>query len=225
MGGFDWVMNVGRVVATTLKGTRKAVTANVEGIDDESATEQPLYGAIGLVCRPLAANADGAAEVLSARMEDGLRPFAGRDTRLNEMVNPKDGEVCLVGYGGGFISLKQNATNTGTDVMIYAPRPSSNKASAISIDTTVANNHVSIVHESGVSITLTKDREIVLANVAGDASITIGDNGIVLTGKVNVNGSMIVGNPLTAGKVMVTPPLPAPQVPVVSTIFYASATP
>ncbi len=193
MGGFDWVMNVGKLITTSLKGTRRAVVANVEGIDEETANDQPMYGAIGLVCRPLSEDANGAAEVLSARMEDGLRPFAGRDVRLNGKVNPKDGEVCLVGYGGGFISLKMNATADGTDVMIYAPRPAASKASCISMDTSAANSHVAIMHDSGVSITLTKEKKIVLANAAGDAYIEIGDDGIVLNGNVRVSGAMVVG--------------------------------
>ena len=207
MGSFDWVLNVGRLVATSLKGTKKAVLANVEGIDDESANDQPMYGAIGLVCRPMSANADGSAEVISARMEDGLRPIAGRDTRLNAKVNPKDGEVCLVGYGGGFVSLKQNATNDGTDVMIYAPRPGASKASCISMDTTVANTHVAIMHESGVSITLTKEKKIVLSNAAGNAYIEINDDGIVLNGNVKINGAMAMGSIVSAGPVALAGPL------------------
>ena len=220
MGSFDWVLNVGRLVATSLKGTKKAVLANVEGIDDESANDQPMYGAIGLVCRPMSANADGSAEVISARMEDGLRPIAGRDTRLNAKVNPKDGEVCLVGYGGGFVSLKQNATNTGTDIMIYAVGSNGTKASAISIVTTVDNSQLVLMHDSGVSITMNKEKKIVLANANGDSTIVLGDNGVEITGNVKINGAVLVGDLTAQVPVLVGSP---PGVP--SAALFASVAP
>jgi hypothetical protein len=192
MGGFDWVFTLGRVVATTLEGAKKALLANVEGIEGETANKQIVYSALGWFGRPLPPDANGAAEVICIRVEDGLIPIAMRDPRLSERTNAKNGEIGIAQYDGGFVSLKRNADGDGTDITLYAPKADGSKASVISIDTTDANSNVTIMHDSGVSVQLS-DRKIKLMNVAGNAYIEINDSGIVLNGNVRVMGSMIVG--------------------------------
>lgn len=193
MGGFDWTLGVGRVVSMALKGPKKVLVANLEGIDGETSMGQLVYGALGLVARALPATADGAVEPIYARTEDGMIPIAARDPRLNAKTNPKDGEVMLVQYHGGFVSLKPNSANDGTDVTIYAPKSDGSKASAISIDTTNANSNITLMHDSGVSVQLA-DGKILLMNRNGDAYIELNDDGVVINGNVSVNGSMVVGN-------------------------------
>jgi hypothetical protein len=192
MGGFDWVFSLARVVATSLKGTKRVLLANVEGIEGETANEQVAYGALGVITRPLPPDANGAAEAICIRVEDGLFPIAWRDPRLSAQTNGKPGEAILTGYYGGFVSLKPNATSDGCDFTAYAPKADGSAASVISIDTSDANSNVTIMHDSGVSVQLA-DGKILLTNRNGDAYVQIDDTGIVLNGNVRVTGSMSVG--------------------------------
>jgi hypothetical protein len=201
MGGFDWVFSLARVVATSLKGTKKVLVANVEGIEGETSNEQIAYGALGVITRPLPPDENGAAEAICVRTEDGLLPVGWRDPRLSAQTNGKLGEAILTGYYGGFVSLKPNATNDGCDFTAYAPKADGSKASAISIDTTTANSNVTIMHDSGVMIQLAGSK-VVIANRLGNAYIEINDTGIVINGNVQVNGSMVVGDIATALSVM-----------------------
>lgn len=208
MGGFDWTLGVGRVVSMALKGPKKVLVANLEGIDGETSMGQLVYGALGLVARALPATADGAVEPIYARTEDGMIPIAARDPRLNAKTNPKDGEVMLVQYHGGFVSLKPNAANDGTDVTIYAPKSDGSKASAISIDTTNANSNITLMHDSGVSVQLA-DGKILLMNRNGDAYIELNDDGVVINGNVKVNGAVVAGSPVAGSPVALAGPVTA----------------
>jgi hypothetical protein len=89
MGGFDWVFTLGRVVATALEGTKGALLANVEGIEGETSNRQLVYGPLGWFGRPLVPDANGAAEVICIRTEDGLLPIGMRDPRLSVRTNGK----------------------------------------------------------------------------------------------------------------------------------------
>jgi hypothetical protein len=206
MGGFDWTLGVGRITSMSLKGARKVLVATIEGIDGESSAGQIVYGALGLIARALPADANGAVEPIYARTEDGLVPIAARDPRLSARTNPKDGEVMLVQYDGGFVSLKRNADNDGTDVTIYAPKADGSKASAISIDTSDANSNVTIMHDTGVSVQLA-DGKILLMNRLGDAYIEVNDTGIVINGNVKINGAMVVGSPASGAPVALAGPI------------------
>lgn len=222
MGGFDWVFSLARVVATSLEGAKRVLLANVEGIEGETANKQIVYSALGWFGRPLPPDANGAADALCARVEDGLIPFAMRDPRLSVKTNAKDGELGIAHYDGGFVSLKRNATSDGTDVTIYAPKADGSKASVISIDTTTANSNVTIMHDSGVSVQLAGSK-ILLMNRLGNAYIEVNDTGIVINGNVNVNGSMVVGDSSlpSAQKVFVAaigPSGPVPSTSLMTTI-------
>ncbi len=231
MGRFDYLLAFGRVMASTLSGAKKALLVNISSIgegDDpdegETATGEVMYGQLGVVARPKPPDADGAMEVVSARTEDGQQPFGARDLRLNAQVNPAEGEVDVVGYGGAFISLKENEDpiggRQGANVVIYAPNGDRSKASAISIDTTTANSHLALMHESGASITITKDGNVVLASPNGQNTIVVSDSGVALSGAVSVSGAMVVGNQATAVPVLLAP---LPGVP--SAVFMASVDP
>lgn len=206
MGGFDWTLGVGRIVLTDLKGQKRIVVANIEGIDGETSSQQIMYGALGVVARPLDADANGAAEPVYARTEDGLLPIAYRDPRLNGVVNPKKGEITIPQYDGGFLSLKRNADGDGTDITLYAPKADGSAASVISIDTSDANSNITVMHESGASIQIA-DGKIMLSNADGDAYIQLDGSGITLNGNVKINGAMVVGTPALGSPVALALPI------------------
>jgi hypothetical protein len=204
MGGFDWVFSLARVVATSLEGAKRVLLANVEGIEGETANKQLVYSALGWFGRPLPPDANGAADALCARVEDGLIPFAMRDPRLSVKTNAKNGELGIAHYDGGFISLKRNAASDGTDVTIYAPKADGSKASVISIDTTDANSNITLMHDSGVSVQLA-DGKVVIYNEAGDAYIEVNSGGVTINGNVKVNGGMTLGTPAAGSLVLEEP--------------------
>lgn len=222
---FDYVVSRAQVVGTELRGVARAVLVQLAGAlaDDggEEATTEPLYGTLGVVVRPKPPTAAGAAEVVAMKREDGATPIAARDLRLNAEVNPSpDGEVCLVGYGGAFVSLKENADQDGGAVVIYAPGGNKARASVISIDTTAGNDHVALMHSSGVSITLTQEGKAIIASPNGQAYIEVSNAGLVLNGNVQITGSLVVGNPAAAQPVGLGAGAPA-----VSEILKAAPTP
>jgi hypothetical protein len=116
-----------RVVTSSLSPKTAATLYNVEGIGGldrssgtpvedtaegagESKTGVELFGALGLIARPLApTTVEGRSlhmEVVCLRTADGLVPIAARDVRLNQAFpNPKPGDVVLVGYGQNFVKL------------------------------------------------------------------------------------------------------------------------
>ncbi|WP_437759479.1 hypothetical protein [Sorangium sp. So ce1389] len=218
---FNLVATYAKMISSELRGAAKAVLVNLSGISDldgeEGSRGEVLYGALGVVARPKPAGADGFAEVVGLKTSDGIMPIAARDLRLNARVNPKEGEVLLVGYGGGFISLKDNADGDGTDIVFYATKSDGSKASAISLNTTTSNSHIALMHDSGVSVTLTKEGKAVIASPDGGTYIEVSDAGIVLNGQVQLTGSLVVGDPATALPVGL-----GASAPSISTILKAS---
>ncbi|HZL93542.1 MAG TPA: hypothetical protein VFB99_07860, partial [Vicinamibacterales bacterium] len=166
-----------------------------------TATRQPLYGQVGFYCRPDPADTTGYAEYLGLDTEDGKLPIAGRDLRLNSKVNPKDGEVGAVQYGGGFISLAHNADAAGTTTVIYAPKLSGGsveKAHAITLDTSTSNLSVSIVHANGMAVLLTQQDKLVLRNKDGTQLITLDTSELVISGVIKLFGGVVAGDTSTA---------------------------
>jgi len=210
----EFLLAIGKVAASSLSEEAKAILLNLsflEGLGSTPDTSElePMLGPPGFYCRPkppvtkdqaTGIDPEGHAEVVGVRMGDQVVPLGFRDLRLNAQLNPKVGEVGLIGYGGGFICIKDNDDGNGSSIALYAMRKKSDgspdKQSAVSIDTTAANAHVSIVHEAGQSFTMTKDGHIVMANAAGDASIILKDDGqILLNGTAIVlNGSVHMGS-------------------------------
>jgi hypothetical protein len=124
----DAVIQIGRVVGSSVSSKTAVVLYNVEGIgavDRADATSPTadqaegageaneaaeLFGTLGLVVRPLpptqTAGRTGHMEVASIRTADGLVPFAARDVRLHaSFPNPDPGDIALVGYGSNFVRL------------------------------------------------------------------------------------------------------------------------
>jgi hypothetical protein len=213
---FDDVLTFCRVAASSLGATAKTVLLNLRGLaagdnDDtgEQSTEEPVYGALGVVSRPRDPSSAGAAEAVSARRADGLPVIALRDLRLNKArghVAP--GTVSVVGYGGAFLSIDDAPNGGGSVLTLYAPYgfdPEPNVAHSIILDTTSGNEAILIVHGLGHAILLDKDGKVVIKNGAGDVFISVEPDGIVVNGAVKVVGgtmqiatSLVVGNPATA---------------------------
>lgn len=224
---FDLAIAIGRVAATKVSGTLKAILGNLAMFDEneddaeaETSADEPLYGTLGVYFRPeppvSADDADGnhpagAAEIIGVRLGNRVYTLGYRDLRLNAKLNPDEGEVGLVQYRGGFISLKTNDSDTGTNIMLYAVDNDSggtpDKAHAISMDSEPMNSHISLMHAEGQSITLTKDGNIVAANAAGDHYISVESDKIVLNGAaINIVGGAMVGatNPASGEFVMLS---------------------
>ncbi len=201
---FDLALTHARVIASQVKGTLKAVLVNLSGIGDklddtsgDGSTEEPLFGQLGVVARPKAPTSAGYTEVIAAKTGDGLQPIAARDLRLNKRVNPVEGEVDVVHYNGGFLSMKDSSSGTGTTAVLYAPRLSSDapvEAHALILDPGTEGGSVSLVHALGMALLMTPQRAVIIKNKDGDAYIEINDGGIVINGNTQVNGSMVVGN-------------------------------
>jgi hypothetical protein len=208
-----WLTDVafafGRVVATAVSGSQRAVLGTLRLFEssetDASAEEsaEPLYGTPGVYFRPRASVAASAAtgnnpagytEVIGFRLDDRVYPLSYRDLRLNAKVNPAEGELGLVQYLGGFVSMRTNATGDGTDVVIYTPRNNASgvatRAHAISLDTSSANESIAIVHANGHSITMNKTGSIVLMNKAGNALVEVKEDGSVL---INASATVFPG--------------------------------
>jgi len=198
----------------------------IDGIDDEDTIGEgdiaPVYGALGIVSRPLEPTGENRAEVVCIRTADGLIPIATKDLRLRMAGNgPGVGTVAMVGYSGGFYSLSpvDGELNKGTIHVLYCPyNPDGNgvyqKAHVITLDPSGGNESISIVHGDGMAITMSASKEIVIKNSDGSSTITIDDSGITMTGQINLAGSVVVGNPLTA-----VPLLAGAASPPCSTLF------
>ena len=208
--------------------TNAPVSFSLEGIGDASeldsfegeiptegdtgeSDEAEIYGVLGVVGRPLPPTTDSTvsehAEVICIRTADGLIPVATRDVRLRMFgAAPNEGAVALVGYGGGYHSIApvdNDDLTKGAIQTIYCPydfNSSGVAASAhvITLDPTAGNESISIVHAEGTAITMSANKEILLKNSTGTSYIMIDDDGITMTGQINLAGSVVIGNSATA---------------------------
>lgn len=202
---FDYAFARARVTATRILGTAKAVMTNLEGLLDDTSTDEPIFGVVGVVSRPKSnvnakdasgLNPQGETEVLCAKVQDGFQWLAARDLRLNKRVNPAVGEVCLVQYEGGFISLKTSSDGLGTQVVVLSPQLDAQgvitKSHALVMDPAAANSSVSLVHADGHGVLLTKNGDAILKNSDGDAYVQANDTGLTFNGNIQVVGAMVV---------------------------------
>lgn len=163
------------VVARTSITEARTIVANLLGIGDEESTSEPVYGALGVVHRPLPPDGTAHAEALSIRMGDSLIPIAWRDVRLDAVGSDfAVGETGFVGYGGGSFRSGLTATPSGdqfaTVHTIRAPYEFAGGVAAkehvIKIDPTPGSETITVTHGEGHSVTLGPDA-IVMQN--GDA--------------------------------------------------------
>ena len=106
----------------------------------------------------------------------------------------------------------------GTIQVLYSPydydsNGVAQKAHAIILDPSSGNESISVVHGDGMAITMC-DGNMVLKNNNGSATIVLDDNGITMTGQINLAGAVVIGNPSTAVALA-----PGPSSPPCSTLF------
>jgi hypothetical protein len=208
----------GRVVASTLGPIAKDVLVNVRLLEPdatspdvvaETSVEDIGYGQLGVVARPDPPDATGHTEVLVLKGGDGASPIGSRDLRLTRRTNPKEGEVMVVQYGGGFLSLAHNKDRKGTTIVLYAPTrkadDSVDKAHVITLDSAEGNRSITVQHAEGHGLYLTKNKEAILKSANGQHAITIGDGGLALTGILKLFGGVVAGNTQTAQPVALFP--------------------
>jgi len=209
------MVELGRILATSITSTARAILANIGSLGNDDtdeqgdvANDQPMFTAPGLYCRPLGRvkeedatglNPAGVCEVVFIRSADEAYPVGFRDDRLSRVPNPIPGEVGLAQYQGGFISLRPNADGDGTNFMLYGARKDSSgevvSASSISIETASATPQILMQHELGQTLVLNKDGGVVLANAANDAYVEVKPVGVTINGaEVVITGGVVMGN-------------------------------
>ena len=253
MSFLNHVVDFCKVLSSGLSGPSSAVHLSVSGVagfrlgddgqpvaEDESdaageqAHEQELFQSLGVIGRPLAPDSSGYAEAVALRTQDGLLPFAFRDLRLHQALNPggsgvtpREGQLLFAGYGGAFLSHAMTAGNVGSKrgniSTWYVPGDFNGsgvaqKAHAISIDPTPGNSSISLAHASGLFLVLTENAgggaPGILASVDGETfmrmspgELTLQATKILLKGNVYVGRQAEAGAPLLAGPT--SPPCPS----------------
>ena len=222
----------------TLKfNTDGTVTATDGDTDGEVDPSAEMYGALGLLGRPLEPETLGgkkfSAEAIAARSGDGLVPLGWRDLRFERYFPngiPK-GTIRMVGYGGGFASLDvtsgtagANRTNTHT---VYIPYqfdangvPA--KCHAIVVDPDPANG-ITMTHGDGFQVALTSDGIMCRTPDANTYTMLRAGEFTICAAKINLKGGVLVGMdpdpshflPLSTFFM----PLPGPAVPPTGILF------
>lgn len=239
----DFVAQFGRVVSSSLAsepdtGANTAVLFSVEGAGvvgavGETDQEAEVFGALGVVGRPLepetVAGRSAHAEVLCLRTADGLVPISARDLRLRMQGDgPAAGTLAFVGYGGGFHSLSPvgGDPTLGTIHVIYCPynfdsAGVAQKAHTIVLDPTSGNESVSIVHARGQSILLQDDGTARMQSVDGQSYVQVKDKEVAISAdQLVLNGTVVVGNPVTP---VPLPLLAGPASPPCPRLFLSSS--
>lgn len=214
----NWTIAYARAAASRVLGAAKAVLVNLESIVGDTSTDEPLYGALGVVARPkgpvshedaTGLNPEGECEVVCVKNEDGLQPIAARDLRISARTNPAEGEVMLAGYDGGFLSIKTASNGQGSQLVMLAPALDGSgvitTSHALVLDPGT-QNAVSLVHRSGHGLLLTSAGNAIVKNAAGDVYMQASGSALTLNGNTQVVGGMVV-----------SPGTPTPQPVMLST--------
>lgn len=209
---FDSAFAFCRALVSSLGEKSNQVLVSLRGLGDEAnyaetSAEEPVYGVIGFISRPMDPDDNGAAEFVAARGDDSLTPIAGRDLRIcKARGNVPKGTATMCTHTGAFVSIDNAPSGTGSVVTIYAPYEHTDgvpaKAHAITIDTTTNNEHVAVIHAAGHSILLTKDGALILKNAAGDVFVSIEDGGVTIAGPVQATTNMVIGSAVTAKQIV-----------------------
>ena len=214
----NWTIAHARAAASRVLGAAKAVLVNLESLVGDTSTDEPLFGALGVVARPkgpvshkdaTGLKPEGECEVICLKNEDGLQPVASRDLRINARTNPAEGEVMLAGYDGGFVSIKTASNGQGSQLVMLAP--ALNGSGAITTSHALVldpgtQNAVSLVHRSGHGLLLTSAGNAIVKNAAGDVYMQASGSALTLNGNTQVVGGMVV-----------SPGVPTPQPVMLST--------
>ncbi|MGB0973177.1 MAG: hypothetical protein ACPGVG_19815 [Mycobacterium sp.] len=192
----DLLLELGIIADTALTETNKAIRSWFDGIGPQPQ-ESDTWGPVGWFARPKDPVAEaeatplspaGACEAIAWNSPDAAQPMAFRDLRLSSQVSPDKGDVGMVGYGGGFITIEDNADGDGSTITLYALRKDSTGAAdaahVVTMDTTAAGSHIQITHESGATVQLHQDGGVYLSS-SGDTSqswlsLADGSDGLVV---------------------------------------------
>ncbi|MCP4674340.1 MAG: hypothetical protein GY854_02245 [Deltaproteobacteria bacterium] len=223
----DYVLRFATVEGSSMQqapdtGDNVAVLFNVAGVDgleDDGigeANDAEVYGALGVVARPLPPVDGKNAEVVCMCTADGLVPIAAKDMRLKMPgAAPHAGTVALVGYGGGFHSMDPvEGGEGGTIHVIYCPYDfdsdgNAQKAHSVVLDPTSGNENISLIHADGHAVFIQNDGSIQMQSPDGSSSVKIEDGKITLqSDQVVLNGTVFVGSPLTGVPLMPGPASP-----------------
>lgn len=124
---FDYIATFANIIATSVKGAKKTITmalqgpgTGLQGDTGETSPEEPSWGQVGILARPLPKDANGSAEAIALRLPDGLAPVAHRDNRLTNAVPALEpGQFALCHYAGGYVTVKGlDASNTQTLIQL-----------------------------------------------------------------------------------------------------------
>ena len=124
---FDYIATFANIISTSVKGAKKTITmalqgpgTGLQGDTGESSPEEPSWGQVGILARPLPKDSNGSAEAIALRLPDGLAPVAHRDNRLTNAVPALEpGQFAMVHYAGGFVTVKGlDASNTQTLIQL-----------------------------------------------------------------------------------------------------------
>lgn len=200
----NWTIAHARAAASRVLGTAKAVLVNLESLVGDSSTDEAFFGTLGVVARPkgpvaqkdaTGLNPKGECEVICVKNEDGLQPIAARDLRINARANPAEGEVMLVGYDGGFVSIKVASNGQGSQVVLLAPALDGSGAITTSHALVLdpgTQNAVSLVHRSGHGLLLTSGGNAIVKNADGSVYVQASASALTLNGNTQVVGGMVV---------------------------------
>lgn len=223
MSDVDRLVAFCKVVSTTVGEHSGSILLNLRGdsagdtdnASAEQSTDEPIYGALGVLSRARAADTLGHAEAIALRTDDGLPTVALRDLRITRARgNVAHGAVSLAGYGGGFVGIDDAPTGTGSIVTVYAPYQHDGegipaKAHVVTLDTTTGNEAVILAHAEGHSVILTAEGKVLIKNKAGDVFLSVEDDGTVFSGDVKLTNNLLAGNTALVQDVALAAPLVA----------------
>lgn len=208
MSEIDGVIAFCKVAASTLGKGAGSVLLNLRAFSDgdaddstaETSSEETSYAGVGLISNPRPADAAGHAEAVALRAEDGLPTIALRDLRITKARGPiAKGAVSLAGYGGAFLTIDDAASGTGSVVTLYVPFEHDGagvpaKAHVLTIDSTPGNEGIVLAHADGHALLLTPEGKVLLKNKAGDAFLSIEEEGLVFSGDLKVTNNLLAGS-------------------------------
>lgn len=209
----DLILEIGAIADTALTETNRAIRSYFDGIGPQPQASD-TWGPVGWVARPKDPVSEaeatplspaGACEAIAWNHPDEAQPMVFKDLRINSQINPSKGSVNMVGYGGGFITIEDNADGDGSTITLYALRKNDSTGAAeaahiITMDTKASTSNIQIIHESGASVELHQDGGVYLSSAADSAqswlSLADGSDGCVIgaasttiAGGVNLGGN------------------------------------
>jgi hypothetical protein len=220
----DYVVQFSRVLGssvTTGAGRAEGVSYSIEGLaaldlaDPASAAfnrdankgerneQAEVFGALGVMARPLPPEGKHHAVVMALRTADGLLPIAARDLRLGVGGSGLAvGAVALVGYGGGFHVVQPvdpKNLSKGAIQILYCPFQFNGsgvpaKAHTITLDPTPGNESITIAHADGMAVSM-GNGQLTLRSKDGSAFITLDGGDLLLNGNVKITGALQFGGP------------------------------